>query len=552
VSASVSPHPSRFAFFAARIAKWADDHAAIVFSLLTAWYVALLWNYTLRPLWYDELSTYYIARQSTVASMAEAITHIDLNPPLNYFLARWLLAIIHHPWAARMPALVAYWAGSLAIFHLLRRRTSSLIAAIGVLLFWSNPYFLYASEARPYGLLLGLTAILVVAWAEADDDNSSRIICIATVFSSALLLLLSHIFGVLSLGAVWIGEAVRIRRRRRVDWLMIVALLLPLVATITYRPMLHTAGTVTYPPESQATWGKLYFLYYAVSRWMWRPLLALAIIAFALRNRARTESRVSPELATTLALLFLIPVGVIILLMRSHGAYFDRYGMAMVLPIVVLAPLFLSRQTSTNPRASVLGVSLVALLLLISTALRAPLLHAAETVLPAHAADKTIGIIATSTHGPFRPWWKPLSISPDLLAERNSAPLIPSLASFDPTLPIAPANELTYIEMDNREPDSVAHRLYYIWDQHSELTIAHRSAAISMLAVRHYFPLRSTMEPYSQFIQRHREFLVVGTWEHSGDWLLRKLQADGAQLTIVGHIQGYEDSDVYHVIFPAQ
>ena len=212
---------------ASDVSEWCDRHPSLLFALLSAWYLVLVWKLAARPLWFDELTTFYIARQPTMARMMEALRTVDLNPPLNYFLTRWSIALLGTaPWATRLPALIAFWGGSAAIFALLRRRASALVAATGVLLFWSSPYFSYAAEARPYGLMLGLSAILLWAWdPPANGRRNMQLVWVAIVGG---LLLLSHLFGVLSLVAVWIGEGVRSYRRRKVDWPMAAALLFPI------------------------------------------------------------------------------------------------------------------------------------------------------------------------------------------------------------------------------------------------------------------------------------------------------------------------------------
>ena len=64
------------------------------------------------------------------------------------------------------------------------------------------------------------------------------------------------------------------------------------------------------------------------------------------------------------------------------------------------------------------------------------------------------------------------------------------------------------------------------------------------------FPIRGTVPPYDQFIASHRHFLVLGDYCHPTEWLLRKLEGDGAQLRIIGTYQGtYEDNDLYEVTF---
>ena len=541
--------------FADAVDRWTELHPEILFLLLTGWYIVLVWNLARKPLWYDELFTFYIARQPSVSRMLEAIRDIDFNPPLNYFLTRWSIQIFGPtPWAARLPAIIAFWGGSLAVFELLRRRASALIGAVGVILLWSTPFFFYAAQARPYGLLLAFTALLVGLWDAAAAGH--RKLALPLLFVSGALLLLSHIFGTLSLAAVCLGETVRIWRRRRADWLMIAALLLPFFAAFTYIPMFETFHESVFPPEAMVTWGKLYYLYFAIFRWMWRPLLAIAIVALLYRNHERPYSEESGVHARTpgtdliLAVLFLTPAGLALLFMRSHGAFYDRYGIAAVLPIVLVVSIFLRRRTRACASASFAAFCAVAVLLLLSTVLRTPLVRAAEAVLPPRAAAKVTGMVITSGHGPFRPWWKPLPIPEGLLREREQAPTLSSLADFHRNLPLVAASELTFTEMGNRETSAVTDRLFYLYDRQAELQIAHRSIAQGVLDVQQFFPKRGTVTAYETFVQEHPQMLVIGTYEHPGDWLLRKAALDGAELRIIAHYEGYADTDLYLVSYP--
>lgn len=481
--------------------------------------------------------------------MMEALRSIDLNPPLNYFLTRWSIhAFGAEPWSTRLPEIFAFWLGSLALFSLLRRHTSALIAGLSVLLFWSTPYFSYATEARPYGLLLGLTAVLIDAWDAAHNGN--RRLAIPLIAVSGMLLLLSHVFGILSLGAVIAGELVRVVRSKKFDVAVVLSLLVPLIAALAYRPLFHSAGAIVFPPEAAVTWGKLYYLYFSIFRWMWRPLAAIAIVLLLTRKRApaSSDSAFSPALTTALALLFLVPLGLTIVFLRYHGAFYERYGMVAVLPIVIVVPLLIRRMRYYSSSAPAWSFVTVGALLLMSTTLRAPIQRAAAAVLPPKPATKLTGILMTSPHGPFRPWFKNLPVPADLLSERESAPSI-SLENFRADLPIVAASEITYFEMDQRDPDDVARRLYYLYDRDAELQLAHRSITDGVLNARRFFPTRSNMEAYGQFLSEHHQFLVIGNYEYPGDWLLRKLRHDGASLHVVGKVHAYADSDLYLVHF---
>ena len=60
--------------------------------------------------------------------------------------------------------------------------------------------------------------------------------------------------------------------------------------------------------------------------------------------------------------------------------------------------------------------------------------------------------------------------------------------------------------------------------------------------------LHGHVAPYHQFLAQHSRFFVIGTYTYPEDWLLRKLDADGAILIYRGKIRStYKDDDLYEV-----
>jgi hypothetical protein len=45
---------------------------------------------------------------------------------------------------------------------------------------------------------------------------------------------------------------------------------------------------------------------------------------------------------------------------------------------------------------------------------------------------------------------------------------------------------------------------------------------------------RGQVEPYCAFLREHSQFLVLGGYNYPDTWVLRKLEMDGAQLSILG------------------
>jgi hypothetical protein len=66
-----------------------------------------------------------------------------------------------------------------------------------------------------------------------------------------------------------------------------------------------------------------------------------------------------------------------------------------------------------------------------------------------------------------------------------------------------------------------------------------------------WFPISANVDQYNHFVSQHNQFLVFGTEDYPEDWLLPKLQADGAQLSELGDYPGpYKDSMLYLVTMP--
>jgi hypothetical protein len=115
-------------------------------------------------------------------------------------------------------------------------------------------------------------------------------------------------------------------------------------------------------------------------------------------------------------------------------------------------------------------------------------------------------------------------------------------------LPFVDASGVTFLEMDQRSDDSFDHRIYYLTDRQAAMQYAHATLFEGLSALTHEFPIRANVEPFDQFTQQHRTFLVYGSIEHPEEWLLRKLMADGATLQYLGKFPGsYIDEDLYQV-----
>jgi hypothetical protein len=119
-------------------------------------------------------------------------------------------------------------------------------------------------------------------------------------------------------------------------------------------------------------------------------------------------------------------------------------------------------------------------------------------------------------------------------------------------IPFVTASGLTFLEMDHREGPEFIHRLYYLTDRESAVRY-HTTIFEGLPIIRQWFPVRANVTPFHEFISHHRQFLVLATAGFPEDWLLMKLQADGAQIRLLRNEKtGYRDHELYEVTLKAE
>ncbi|MGB6110400.1 MAG: glycosyltransferase family 39 protein, partial [Acidobacteriaceae bacterium] len=137
-----------------RISAWIDRNPGRAFLVLTAFYAAVVLTLSsVKLLWLDELITLHIAQLGSPSAIWQALSHgADPNPPLTHLLVLGSLRLFGlHEFALRLPAMIGYWIGMLALFQFLRRWVSGTWALAGVVMSMSMAAFQYSYESRSYG-----------------------------------------------------------------------------------------------------------------------------------------------------------------------------------------------------------------------------------------------------------------------------------------------------------------------------------------------------------------------------------------------------------------
>ena len=215
---SVSPSlasPSILRRTVPSVTNFAERSPAIAFALLSAVYLLVVGVLShSKVLWLDELITLHIARLGGPVAIWNALAQAaDPNPPLTHLAVLASLRIFgEHEFALRLPAILGYWAGLLALFLFLRRRLPAIWALAGVVFSMSNAAFDYSYESRSYGIFYGLAMISLLCWSCAVDPASTvgrRRLALCGMTLSLIAGICTNYFAVLALFPIAGGELVR-------------------------------------------------------------------------------------------------------------------------------------------------------------------------------------------------------------------------------------------------------------------------------------------------------------------------------------------------------
>ena len=235
--------------------------------------------------------------------------------------------------------------------------------------------------------------------------------------------------------------------------------------------------------------------------------LAIAAAFLAARPRFRDSLRKSTAADTGLWVgLLSLPFLINLILMATHSAFFERYCLATSLTIAISTVILMGAVTDWS-RLAALSSAVVILLF---------------------ALEENF----------VRPFWHQTHMT--VVAASDQIPA---------GLPVVAASGLTFLEMDHYERPEFLQRVYYLTDHDSAFQYAHANIFEFMATEAKYFPIRSHVTPYQEFIRRFPRFIVLGSIEYPEDWLLRKLVAEGAKVQQIGSIQGhlYRDDTLYEI-----
>lgn len=467
-------------------------------ALSVLYLIPTLYRVAARPFWYDELFTFHLVRLGSFDKIQEAIAAgLDLNPPLLYLgtaAAQWVFGT--GELGTRMPAVIGFLVLIVSIHRFVARRLPEAYALQAAALVAVSGAYEFSQEARSYGMVLGWTGVAMVAW------QGRRLILLAVAVAGALL---THCYALLLLPPLYAGELVRTVSARRIDlpaWLSLVA---GSSAALTYIPLVRMAyGSQLAGPIFDPTPLRLLGTYLDLTVPALPVLLAslAAIVVFCRLGAPQWKARIGwlreaipPAEWTLLGLMLCAPAMAFLLSSIGRGGYFTRYGLG----------------------AAVAGSILFAM----ASALLAGREWRGGMALPAIAMVWFAGSFLWQMRTPAK--WPADSATLATWRTHADAP------------PLVVADGQTFFELNHYLEPAAASRLVFLRDRDSALRYMHTDCYDSPAPLlAKWFGTRGQVVDASDFLARHRRFLVYGLSRTEHQWLLSRMKDESASVKILG------------------
>jgi hypothetical protein len=464
-----------------------------------AWY-KLLWN--------DELFTLYTAQLPTYSDIWLLLASgVEGLPPTFHILTRMFLKMggVNHL-ALRLPEILGVGVMSLCLFVIVSRRSSAVYGLVAMLLPLVTHAFYYATEARSYGLVLGLAAVSLLCWQSIVDDRR-RLVSLVGLTASLGAALASHYYAVLIFVPLAAGEVARTIVRRRLDVPIWVAFSIATIPLWVFMPLIQSGrrlsatfwakprwfGVVSFYQNVLAlTASGAIFLFVAILLLLTIYAIVRSQVGFAPKHVAASRIPVY-EVIAGLGYLA-IPAVAVLLAKVATGAFTDRYAIPAVIGLAVIIPW---------------GAYLI--------------LDGRATMGMALAATLFVWFVVKDGIEPA------LKQRGDLADLHHTLRFLSMAAPRD--TPIVIASPHLFFQLSHYAPPESASRFVYLVDPAASLRhLKTDTAELGIQEFRRWTPM--SIQDYRSYVQVHPHFLLygeTGAWV----WLLPDLMATGARIQLV-------------------
>jgi hypothetical protein len=433
--------------------------------------------------WFDELVTHHVSVLPDWGSVWNALQiGADANPPLIHFLNRITLSMAGDtPAALRTSSMVGFWLACFCLYQIVRKKTSPAAAWIAALFPLASGAHPYAIEARPYGLVLGFTALAYLCWQRRWYPGLG--FAVAALVSS-------HYYAVFATIPFWLVECFRFWKSRRVDVKNAMALVFGYLPLAFYWPLV--AGARQYASDNafaMPSWTSMSDVYSFLLGSM-LPLLAVVVGSFLYlaAHRSLTITWRLTIVETVLAVAFCVLPIIIVLIARfvTHGLM-PRYTLPAIIGISIAIAL-LSEMTFSRHQLGMVLVLMAGFL----------------------GVERLISLRSLQQPRRFE-WAQQVSVEKDL--------------------PIVHSSPTQYVEMFHYLDNGLKSRFFAVADA-GQAKRRTGSTADDLGAI-HLMPVAGLhVQTPSEFLSRNQRFYLLQP-PVTNAWLWTKLLEDGADMRLL-------------------
>ena len=453
-----------------------------------------------KPIWHDELFTYYLARIDTLPQLWQALASgTDLNPPLYYLAVRVCSALIGDgPMATRLPSMLGFVLMTMCVYVFVRRRLPARFALIAAVAPSLTGAYTYAFEGRPYGLVLGFAALALVAWQRAATSLwIAPALCAAALAAATS----THYYGILTLAPLAAGELTRSALRRRVDFRIVVALMCGILPLVFLRALIAAgrqfAPTFWSRPSVDLLIGSYSLLVDPLAQLAISGAILAALVTYGIGSR-RVASASSAttgnnsafaldELVAGAAFIMIPAIGFAMSAVAT-GGFHERYVVTGVIGVAIL----LCWWCAVTLRSTVTSVVFVSLLLTAFTA-------------------RQLEGLRAGLRGPSAPLMENL----------------PAVAALPPGELVVISHAVPYLQRAYYRDLEGGPAVAYLTKPPDVVAVSGDTGSRALRLLERYAPL--DIRAYEAVAQPGARFYVYGP----RSWLIPKLLSQGAEVTLM-------------------
>jgi hypothetical protein len=319
--------------------------------------------------WMDEVLLITIAHLKTLRDIwACLMDAVQTDPPVLQSLVHFLFRFFgDHVFLARLPAILGFTLMCACLTVLVWRHVPPVYAAATFFLPYATCLRIRAMDARPYGLMMGLSALSLLCWDAMGDPQAPHRNRWRIAFTLALAATFStHFYSILLLAPLAAAELTRWILRRGIQWDTPICIALALIPYGIWLPILLSGMRVLQISSGHYHGAVLFqnfanFYAFAVESLPLAALLLLLLLAAALLPRTQPVSvsslstRHRALLAAAAAFLLLPAIGFAAGVALT-GFFINYYFMISAFGIILGLPLLLPAISGGN---RVLGLCLL-------------------------------------------------------------------------------------------------------------------------------------------------------------------------------------------------